>query len=152
MTFNTKGLMSSNRVDWKTPKAVYESLNKIFNFDFDPCPTEPTFDGLKISWGESNYMNPPYGGEIKKWIKKGYEESLKGKKVIMLIPSRTDTKYWHDYVMKANELWFIKGRLKFDDTNNSAPFPSVIVVFLGYKSDLFDYPLIKSVNINMGEC
>jgi site-specific DNA-methyltransferase (adenine-specific) len=79
--------------------------------------------------GKSNFVNPPYGRELKYWIKKGYEESLKGNKVVMLIASRTDTNYWHEYVMKAKEIRFIKGRLKFGDAKNSAPFPSCIVIF-----------------------
>lgn len=76
-------------------------------------------------------MNPPYGRELPKWIAKGYEEWKKGKTVVFLIPSRTDTKFWHNYCMKATEIRFIKGRLKFDDQENSAPFPSAIVIFKG---------------------
>lgn len=120
---------SSLRLDWKTPKETYNKLNEEFKFDFDPCPTNPTFDGLKINWGLINFCNPPYGREIGKWLKKGYEESLKGKIVVFLIPSRTDTIYWHEYVMKAKEIRFIKGRLKFDNFKNCAPFPSAVVIF-----------------------
>jgi len=124
-----KIMFSSLRLDWKTPKALYEKLDREFKFDFDPCPPHPTFNGLEVDWRHSNYVNPPYGREIGKWCKKAYEEHLKGCKVVMLIPSRTDTKWWHDYIMKAKEIRFIKGRLKFDDYVNSAPFPSAIVVF-----------------------
>ncbi len=120
---------TSLRPDWKTPKAVYEELDNEFHFNHDPCPPEPKVDGLTSEWGGRNFVNPPYGREIPKWIKKGYEEWKKGKTVVMLIPSRTDTRYWHDYIMKATEIRFIKGRLKFDDQKNSAPFPSAIVVF-----------------------
>jgi len=133
MAFN-KSLFSSFRLDWKTPKAVYQILDAEFNFDFDPCPVNPQFDGLNIEWGHKNsvcFVNPPFGREIPKWIKKGYEEWQKGKTVVFLIPSRTDTQYWHDYVMKATEIRFIKGRLKFDDSGNSAPFPSAIIIFKG---------------------
>ena len=129
MVKNIKVHFLSQRLDWKTPKAVYQILDAEFNFDFDPCPVNPKFDGLNIEWGKSNYVNPPYGNEIGKWIKKGYEEQLKGKTVVFLIPSRTDTRWWHDYCMKADEIRFIKGRLKFDDQKNSAPFPSVIIIF-----------------------
>lgn len=87
------------------------------------------FDGLSIAWGKSNYVNPPYGREIGKWLAKGVMEWKKGKTVVFLIPSRTDTKWWHDYVMKADEIRFIKGRLKFSSHENSAPFPSAIVIF-----------------------
>jgi hypothetical protein len=114
-------------MDWKTPKAVYEQLEQEFHFDHDPCPVHPTVDGLTSEWGKVNFVNPPYGRELPKWIKKGYEEHLKGKTVVFLIPSRTDTRWWHDYCMKG-EIRFIKGRLKFDDQKNSAPFPSAIVV------------------------
>jgi site-specific DNA-methyltransferase (adenine-specific) len=124
-----KVMFSSQRLDWKTPKYLYEELNKEFNFDFDPCPPNPPFNGLEIEWGKRNFVNPPYGREIGKWIKKGFEEWLKGKLVVFLIPSRTDTIWWHDYVMKAKEVRFIRGRLKFNDQKNSAPFPSCIAIF-----------------------
>ena len=120
---------SSLRLDWKTPKAVYQILDAEFQFDFDPCPTKPKFDGLAINWKQSNYVNPPYGREIGKWLAKGFSEYLKGKTVVFLIPSRTDTRWWHEYCMKATEIRFIKGRLKFDDQKNPAPFPSAIVIF-----------------------
>lgn len=120
---------SSARLNWKTPKAVYQTLDSEFHFDFDPCPIRPHFNGLEIEWGGRNFCNPPYGREIPKWVKKGYEEWQKGKTVVFLIPSRTDTKWWHDYIMKATEIRFIKGRLKFDDQKNSAPFPSAVVIF-----------------------
>ena len=74
-------------------------------------------------------MNPPYGREIGKWVQKAYEESLVGALVVCLLPSRTDTKWFHNYVMKSTEIRFIKGRLKFGDATNSAPFPSCVVVF-----------------------
>jgi len=126
---NNKVHFSSQCLDWQTPKAVYDELNKEFMFDFDPCPPNPTFDGLIIPWKYSNFVNPPYGREISKWLKKGYEESLLGKTVVFLIASRTDTRWWHNYCMKAKEIRFIKGRLKFGDAVNSAPFPSAIVIF-----------------------
>ena len=75
-------------------------------------------------------MNPPYGRTIKSWMKKAYEESLKGVTVVCLVPSRTDTIWWHDYAVKG-DIEFIKGRLKFNGHKNSAPFPSAVVVFKG---------------------
>lgn len=136
---NNKVHFSSLRPDWKTPKNIYNKLNEEFHFNCDPCPGNPFTenivlleDGLLRSWGTSTFCNPPYGNAIKKWIKKGYEESLKGKQVVFLIPSRTDTIWWHEYIMKAQEIRFIKGRLKFDDSGNSAPFPSCIAIFNGY--------------------
>ena len=86
--------------------------------------------GLDREWGTSTFVNPPYS-EIKEWVAYGYEQAQKGKTVVMLIPSRTDTRWWHDFVMKAKEIRFIKGRLKFGGQKNSAPFPSAIVVFDG---------------------
>lgn len=120
---------SSQRLDWQTPDAVYQVLDAEFGFTFDPCPSTPTFDGLTIEWGKRNFVNPPYGRQIFKWIKKGYKEASKGKIVVFLLPSRTDTKWFHDYIMKATEIRFIKGRLKFKGAINSAPFPSMIVIF-----------------------
>ena len=119
---------SSARGDWKTPKAFYQALDAEFGFDFDPCPTKPKFDGLNSEWGTVNYCNPPYS-HLALWLEKGFEEWKKGKTVVFLIPSRTDTKCWHEFVMKATEIRFVKGRLKFDEHKNSAPFPSAIVVF-----------------------
>lgn len=124
----SKVLFSSINQNWRTPKVFYENLNKEFHFDFDPCPSNPITDGLNNEWGKSNFVNPPYR-DIAKWIRKGYEEYLKGKTVVFLIPSRTDTKWWHEYVMQASEIRFIKGRLKFEGAKSSAPFPSCVVVF-----------------------
>ena len=120
----------SERQNWKTPRAFYQALDSEFHFDYDPCPPNPVFDGLSTEWGMVNFVNPPYN-ECSEWCRKSYEESLLGKVVVMLIPSRTDTRYWHDYVMKAKEIRFIKGRLHFDDHKNAAPFPSCLVVFNG---------------------
>lgn len=124
-----KALFSSASGNWTTPPELYAELDREFHFDFDPCPSNPTFDGLNIAWGKSNYVNPPYGRQIGGWLAKGVIEWNKGKTVVFLIPSRTDTKWWHDYVMKADEIRFIKGRLKFSNHKNSAPFPSAIVIF-----------------------
>jgi hypothetical protein len=124
---------SSLSIFWNTPKYLYEELNKEFDFDFDPCPENPKFNGLSVEWGTRNFVNPPYGKFLPAWIKKGYFESLKGKLVVFLIPSRTDVKWWHEYVMKANEIRFIRGRLKYGDAKHSAPFPSCVVIFRGNK-------------------
>jgi len=129
MTRINGGLFTSLRGDWKTPRALYQALDAEFHFDHDPCPVNPKIDGLENEWGNVNFVNPPYGKDIAKWVQKGYLESLKGKVVVFLLPSRTDTQWWHAYVMKADEIRFIRGRLKFDDQKNSAPFPSAIVIF-----------------------
>lgn len=122
---------SSLRSDWRTPKALYQGLDAEFHFDFDPCPANPKFDGLKVGWQQSNFVNPPYGRDIGRWFAKAWEEYQKGKTVVFLVPSRTDTKWWHQYCMKATEIRFIKGRLYFDDGDGRAPFPSAIIVFKG---------------------
>lgn len=125
----------SQRLDWQTPDDVYAKLDAEFHFDHDPCPPEQEVDSIDrdslwaAPWGERNFVNPPYGREIGTWLKRGYEESLCGNLSVFLIPSRTDTRWWHDYVMKADEIRFIKGRLKFKGAKNNAPFPSAIVVF-----------------------
>lgn len=119
------GLMTSLSPHWSTPKWLYDELNLEFHFGFDPCPLGGGIDGLSIPWGKCNYINPPYGRTIGLWIKKAYENRLS----VMLLPARTDTKWWHDYCMKADEIRWIKGRLKFGDSKNSAPFPSCIVIF-----------------------
>lgn len=91
-------------------------------------------DFLKIGGGYTVFCNPPYGKNIKEWVKKCYEESVKNKiTVVMLIPARTDTAYFHNYIYGKAEIRFIKGRLKFGDSKNAAPFPSMIVIFKGGK-------------------
>lgn len=115
--------------EWRTPKSVYDALDTEFHFKFDPCPQDPDaiWDGINRPWDFPAFCNPPYS-DIGTWVKKAYEEGRIGT-VVMLIPSRTDTRWWHAYVMKAKEIRFIKGRLKFGDAKNSAPFPSCVVVF-----------------------
>ena len=82
------------------------------------------------NWGGA-FCNPPYGREIGLWVKKAYEESEKGQLVVMLLPARTDTKWFHDYILGKAEIRFVRGRLKFGDSTNSAPFPSMVVIFRG---------------------
>ena len=121
----------SQSVDWATPKGVYDALDAEFHFTDDPCPLygASSEDGLAREWGSSTFVNPPYGRAIGLWTEKARKEAGGGKTVVMLIPSRTDTQWWHRDVMTADEIRFIKGRLKFGDAKNSAPFPSAIVVF-----------------------
>ena len=123
---------------WATPQAFFDAFNNIYNFTLDVCalPTNakcdqyftPDDDGLSQPWGGVCWMNPPYGRSIGLWVKKAYDESLKGAKVVCLLPARTDTKWFHEYCIRG-EVHFIKGRLKFGDAKNSAPFPSMIVIF-----------------------
>lgn len=121
---------SSKRQDWRTPKWLYDELNEEFQFDHDPCPPNPIVDGLTSDWGSMNFVNPPYGRELKHWVYKAWWEKRRGKSSVMLIPARTDTSYWHDVIFPfASEIRFVPGRLKFDDGKNSAPFPSAVVIF-----------------------
>jgi phage N-6-adenine-methyltransferase len=130
---------SSETVEWPTPQDFYDKLNAEFGFTLDPCATNDNHkcdkwftkddDGLIQDWGQDViFMNPPYGRTIHSWMKKAYEASLAGAFVVCLVPSRTDTKWWHDFAMKG-EIRFIKGRLKFGGHVNSAPFPNAVVIF-----------------------
>jgi hypothetical protein len=126
---NNKLFFSSELQTGKTPDDLYDILNNEFNFDFDPCPENPKFNGLIVDWKKSNYVNPPYKNQ-KAWVVKAYLESLNDKICVMLLPARTDTKLFHDFIFKkAHEIRFIKGRLRFKQYTNSAPFPSMIVIF-----------------------
>jgi len=126
---NKRACFTSTKDEWNTPKSFYEKLHKEFNFDFDPCPENNNFDGLKIEWGKRNYVNPPYSN-WQEWVKKGYEEHKKGKIVVFLLASRTDTKAFHEIIIPyASEIRFIKGRLKFGGSKFGAPFPSMVVIF-----------------------
>lgn len=129
---------SSATDNWATPQHFYDELNAEFGFELDVCADHENakaakyytkeIDGLSQEWPGVVWCNPPYGREIGKWIAKAYESSLSGSTVVMLIPARTDTKYWHEYVIKG-EIRFIRGRLKFGSSKNSAPFPSAVVIF-----------------------
>jgi len=122
-------LFSSSKMDWTTPEWLLQSLNEEFRFDFDPCPyPKPTWDGLTISWGKRNFVNPPYGREQVAWVAKAIEEWRKGKLVVLLLPARTDTKIFHELIFPNAEIRFLRGRLKFGKAKNSAPFPSMIAI------------------------
>ena len=137
-----KGLFSSNTEMWGTPQLLFNQLNEEFHFDLDVCAIKenakcekffsPEDDGLKQPWYGNCFMNPPYGSVIKFWIEKAYKESLYNEKVnivVGLLPSRTDTKYFHSFIYNKSEIRFIKGRLKFNDDKGPAPFPSMIVIW-----------------------
>lgn len=107
--------------NWATPPDFYKKLNEEFNFDFDPCPLFADFDGLLIEWGQRNFVNPPYSKPLKdKFIKKAYEESLKGKLSVMLLPVSTSTIMFHDFILPRAEIRFIKGRVCFWENGNPA--------------------------------
>ncbi len=136
-----KALFSSKEVEWETPIELFNDLNKIYSFTLDPCASENNHkcakyftkeeNGLCKSWtGERVFMNPPYGREIFYWLQKAYL-SVKEQDcpvVVCLIPSRTDTQWWHKYVTKGT-VTFLEGRVKFGGAIHNAPFPSAIVIF-----------------------
>lgn len=143
---NTDVMFSSKYTTWETPQWLFDELNKEFNFTLDVCADINTHkceayydeetDGLSQNWQcpiEHNtvaWMNPPYGRQISKWIEKAYNEALIREVVtVALLPARTDTKWFHDFIYNKHEIRFLKGRLKFGKAVNSAPFPSMIVIF-----------------------
>ena len=131
---------SSKTIEWETPQWLFDNLNAEFGFTVDVCATAENAkckrfyslqnDGLSQNWrGETVWCNPPYGREMTKWIEKASEEAKKGARIVMLIPARTDTKAFHEHIYNRTEIRFLKGRLKFGDAKNAAPFPSMVVIF-----------------------
>jgi site-specific DNA-methyltransferase (adenine-specific) len=134
---------SSASNEWATPDAIFAKIDAAYGpFDLDPCCTKETAkcktfitaeqDGLSQPWSQFRvFMNPPYGRAIGKWVQYAYEQSCNGGYVVCLIPSRTDTKWWHKYCMRAERIVFFKGRIKFVQAGKKAPapFPSCLVIF-----------------------
>jgi hypothetical protein len=125
---------------WATPKWLYDQLNAEFNFDFDPCPLHSQFDGLAIEWGRSNFVNPPYNRKDKpRFIRKAYEEWVKGKTCVLLIPASVSTDAFHDFIYPHAEIRFLRGRVAFEGTNSKGEFvtrkkgmhDSMIAIFRG---------------------
>lgn len=147
-----KTLLSSKRMNWETPPEMFNAWNKEFHFTLDPCAEKSTAkcnkfytieeNGLTEDWSnEIVFCNPPYGKEIGKWVEKCYNESLKGTTIVLLIPSRTDTRYFHNFIYnKPNvEIRFLKGRLCFlldGQKLDPAPFPSMLVIFNNKKYEV----------------
>jgi len=138
-------MYKSQSAEWETPQSLFDKINLEFHFNLDPAANDQNHkceryftkreDGLKQPWTGIVFVNPPYGAEIGKWVQKGYFESKHGALVVMLVPARTDTKWWHEYVMRG-EIRFIRGRVQFINPlattkkkTCSAPFPSAIVIF-----------------------
>ena len=138
---NTSFERSANASDeWYTPREIIEALGE---FDLDPCADETNHkcehyftkeqNGLKQDWGGHRvFCNPPYGRAITDWVEKSFREGTKDNTiVVMLIPARTDTRYFHDFIQHRSEVRFVKGRLKFGNSKQAAPFPSMVVIFRG---------------------
>ena len=146
MTIN-RGLFSSATGEWSTPQALFDSLDAEFHFTLDPCATTENAkcaafftkeqDGLRQPWSGVVFCNPPYGRQIAFWIEKAWMEWwFHGVTVVLLIPARTDTEWWQNYIwsydrLLASEIRFLKGRVRFGNGKCGAPFPSAIVVFRG---------------------
>lgn len=144
VSVNTEAMFSSESSEWSTPEDFFKQLDAEFHFTLDPCATpesakcEKYFtkedDGLEQDWGCATvFCNPPYGNEIGKWVRKALLSSFRGATIVCLLPARTDTKWFHRYIYNRAEVRFIEGRLKFGGSKNSAPFPSMVVVFRGVK-------------------
>ncbi len=138
---NTDVMFSSKTDNWATPPEFFKELDKEFHFNLDPAADEFNHkcdryftiaeNGLLQEWGgNSVFCNPPYGREIGKWVEKAYRTNKEsGDLVVMLLPARTDTKWFHDFIYHKAEIRFVKGRLKFGGSKNSAPFPSMVVIY-----------------------
>ena len=136
---NAEVMFSSKTDLWETPQDFFDDLDLEFHFDLDVCALPknakcgryytPEEDGLAQPWEGTCWLNPPYGREIGRWVKKAADSATGGATVVMLLPARTDTRWFHDYIYGKAEIRFVKGRLKFGGAKNSAPFPSMVVVF-----------------------
>ncbi len=135
---NTAVHFSSATDLWETPQDLFDKIQDEFGLQLDVCATDENHklrhyltekeDGLVQDWsGWRCWMNPPYGREIGKWVEKA--ATGRAEIVVALLPARTDTRWWHDWIQDKAEVRFIKGRLKFGGHKNSAPFPSAIVIF-----------------------
>ncbi len=137
-------MFSSNSAEWATPQDFFDKLDNEFGFTLDVCATSENAkcdtyftiedDGLSQAWippmGGAVWCNPPYGKEISKWCAKAERECVEQWcTIVMLVHARTDTRWFHNYIYNRHEIRFVKGRLKFGGSANSAPFPSMVVVF-----------------------
>lgn len=139
---NTQVMFSSKSEMWETPQEFFDKLNKEFNFTLDAAAIKentkckrfysPEDNGLLQPWYGTVWCNPPYCRQTGQWVKKAHDESIQnGCTVVILLPSRTDVSWFHDYIIGNAEIRFIRGRLKFGGSKNSAPFPSMVVIFRG---------------------
>lgn len=139
MTINDS-MFSSEKHDWETPEELFLGLHKRYNFEIDLAANERnaklgTFfsvenDAFRHHWNLTSWLNPPYGRQIVNWIQRAYDQSrVHASTIVVLMPARTDTMYFHDFVMKSRKIYFIKGRLTFVGADHPAPFPSMVVEF-----------------------
>lgn len=132
-------ILRSTSEEWETPMEVFNPLNKEFCFETDLAALPhnakcgkfftPVMDALKQEWQGICWMNPPYGSQLRQWMRKACESAARGATIVCLVPARTDTLWWHDYVLPHAEVRYLRGRLKFSGASNSATFPSAIVIF-----------------------
>lgn len=133
---------SSKKMDWETPWELFQTWNLSHGpIGLDVCATvenrkcaryfSPSINGLFQPWEGVCWMNPPYGREIGRWIAKAVQEVVTGnaKRVICLLPARTDTSWWHELVLRYGDVHFLRGRVRFEGAKHHAPFPSAIVIF-----------------------
>jgi phage N-6-adenine-methyltransferase len=135
---NTAVHFSSQRDTWETPHELFRTLDQEFGFTLDVCALPanakckrfftPEDDGLTRPWDGVCWMNPPYGRDIGRWMRKAWHEHQRGVTVVCLVPARTDTAWWHDYAARG-EVRFLRGRVRFVGARHSAPFPSAVVIF-----------------------
>jgi len=142
---NNAGLFSTGNDEWETPQELFNELDAEFGFTLDPCANDKNAkckkyftaeqDGLKQDWtGEVVFCNPPYSSRKQdQWVEKCHEHAMGGGTAVMLIPARTDTRRFHDHILGKAEIRFLRGRIKFGDSKQGAPFPSMVVVFRGEK-------------------
>lgn len=138
---NTSLMFSSKSDKWETPQDFFDELNREFGFSLDVCALPgnakttryytPSQDGLAQPWEGVVWCNPPYGRQIGKWVERAVLSAEAGAVVVMLLPARTDTKWFHEYIYGKAEIRFVRGRLRFGGAANPAPFPSMVVVFRG---------------------
>lgn len=133
------GMFTSKTDMWETPQDLFDNLDSEFHFTLDVCAVKenakcknfysPEQDWLSQPWTGHVWCNPPYGRQIGKWVRRALFASAAGATVVMLLPARTDTKWFHEYIYHKAEIRFIRGRIKFNGVKGNAPFPSMVCIF-----------------------
>lgn len=151
---NLSALMTSKSQEWSTPQSFFDAIDARYGFTLDACALPhnakcpdyftPEDDALTQRWEGVVWCNPPYSHGIGRWVQKAYDESRHGALVVLLIPARTETSWWHDYAMQASEIVLIRGRMRFSGSPINAPFPSALVIF--DPSRLSDAPVFTTMD------